>query len=131
MNLILPNYLFLLLMSLYFWKGGGKNNVLSLLIIDLSQFPGENLRDYLVLVYFRKVLSFLLEIVNVLKKPLIFCLNIRMAYLSLVETVGQLVEIEKGWIHFELPKWDSKMRYGRLYGIDGIFFNRQTFVNLK
>ncbi|MDO6439373.1 hypothetical protein Q4534_18255 [Cyclobacterium sp. 1_MG-2023] len=131
MNLILPNYLFLLLMSLYFWKGGGKNNVLSLLIIDLSQFPGENLRDYLVLVYYRKVLSFLLEIVNVLKKPLIFCLNIRMTYLSLVETMGKLNEIEKGWIHFELPRWDSKMRYGRLYGIDGIFFNRQTFVNLK
>tara|TARA_R110000744_G_scaffold26757_1_gene65622 strand:- start:304 stop:699 length:396 start_codon:yes stop_codon:yes gene_type:complete len=131
MNLRLPNYLFLILESLYLWKSGAKNIVLTMLRNDLLQILISKLGDNWVIIFFRKVLLVFSEIIFFIKTHLIFCLKILMTYFSLAKTERQLVEFEKGWIHFELPIGYSKMKFGRLNSIDARFFNCQTFVNLK
>tara|TARA_R110000868_G_scaffold104089_3_gene286371 strand:+ start:55226 stop:55543 length:318 start_codon:yes stop_codon:yes gene_type:complete len=105
MNLILPNYLFLLLESFYFWKGFVNNNVLTLLIIDLSLF--------------------------LLRNNLNFCLKLINTYFSLVIAGRKLVEIIKCWIDFIFLNSHLEKMYGGFCFFEARLFNRQTFVNLK
>lgn len=131
MNVRLPNYLFFILKFLYLTRNWVKNIVLTMLRNIVFQFSINKICDKLVNIFFRMILLGFISMINCIKTNLISCLKIFMGYFSLVKIKRQLVDLDRGWFHFELTRGYPKIKLGGMYGIEVRLFNCPTFVNLK